>query len=81
VNLGVETEIDLVDLMDQVFHEVDRSVVLDLILDNLEETVSHDGTWDAGGFEGKCHQLIKQIEVRLMLNPPDEQGDSEEAEG
>ena len=68
MNVSVETEVDVRDLMDQVFRVVDYNVVMDLILDSMEEsTVPSD-----------CYQLIKQINARR--NPPEAQDDSEEEE-
>jgi len=72
MNVKVEAEMDVNDLMDQVFRVADYNVVMDLMLDSLEEGSS------VYTFPQNCGQLIKQIEVRC--NPPEAQDDSEEEE-
>ena len=70
MNVSVEAEVDVRDLMDQVFRVVDYNVVMDLILDSMEESTV------PSVFPSNCYQLIKQIQMRR--NTPEEQDDSEE---
>ena len=65
MNVSVETEVDVRDLMDQVFRVVDYNVVMDLILDSMEESTVPNV------FPSNCYQLIKQIQMRR--NTPEEQ--------
>ena len=65
MNVSVETEVDVRDLMDQVFRVVDYNVVMNLILDSMEESTV------PSVFPSNCYQLIKQIQMRR--NTPEEQ--------
>ena len=58
MNVSVEAEVDVRDLMDQVFRVVDYNVVMDLILDSMEESTV------PSVFPSNCYQLIKQINAR-----------------
>ena len=72
MNISIETEVDVIDLMDQVFRVVDYNLVMDLILDSMEESAV------PSVFPSNCYQLITQINARR--NPPEAQDDSEEEE-
>ena len=65
MNVSVEADVDLRDLMDQVFRVADYNVVMDLILDSMEESTG------PSVFPSNCYQLIKQIQMRR--NTPEEQ--------
>ena len=71
--IQIETEIDLTDLMGQVFRFADQKVVLDLILDSIEEDFT---------FPTECRKLTKQIDERVkdFLGEPevDEEDEVEE---
>ena len=58
----IETEVDLTDLMGQVFRNVTHGVMLDLLLDAMEEDLSCP---IATVFPRECKKLIEQIAKRV----------------
>lgn len=72
--IQITTEVDLTDLMGQVFRDVDYSVMLDLLLDGIEAEHS---------FPRECNKLIEQITKRVerqtyVADCPDAEEEEEE---
>jgi len=60
--IQIETEVDLTDLMGQVFRDIDYNVMLDLLLDAMEEDHSCP---IPTVFPRECKKLIEQITKRV----------------